>query len=160
MLATSYFQHFVLHHFTMCKCIMMPCTIIVQTLRGPILCQVLNLHIFRYKRSNLFKFGDYVEGSVAIHLFSSLICILSVMEIRLCKLMHIFPLDSAKKFPHTLRFAKMIGAKRPGKCASTSHSSISVMDKAKINEQNKSIVTGPYTYTPNLIRFERSYLKM
>ena len=30
---------------------------------------------------------------------------------------------------HILRFAKIIGAKRPGKCASTSHKSISVMDK-------------------------------
>ena len=61
------------------------------------------------------------------------------------RLMHIFPLDSAKI---STRFAKMIGAKRPGKCASTSHSSIFVMDKAKTNEQNKSIATGPlYVHT-------------
>ena len=32
---------------------------------------------------------------------------------------------------------------RAGKCALTSHSSISVMDRIKINEQNKSIVTEP-----------------
>ena len=64
---------------------------------------------------------------MTIYLFSLLICILSVTE---TLLMHIFPLDSAKNFLHALnwtRYAKMIGAKRPGKCPSTSHSSISVM---------------------------------
>ena len=39
--------------------------------------------------------------------------------------------DSANNF---LRFAKMIGVKRPGKCASTSHSYIFVMDEVKVNE--------------------------
>ena len=48
-----------------------------------------------------------------------------------------------------------------GKCAITLHSCISVMDKVKINEQNKSIVAGPlYVYIPNLKQFECSYLKM
>ena len=47
------------------------------------------------------------------------------------------------------------------KCALTWHSCISVTDKVQINEQNTSIATGPlYTYTPNLMRFERSYLKL
>ena len=36
MLLSSYFQHFVLHHFTMWKCSLVPCTITVLTLRGPI----------------------------------------------------------------------------------------------------------------------------
>ena len=68
--------------------------------------------------------------------------------------MHIFPAQFHQNFPPYIELgavAKIIGAKRPGKCASTSHSSISVMDKAKINEQNNSIATGPlYVYTLNL----------
>ena len=47
------------------------------------------------------------------------------------RLMNIFPL----KISHELdAFAKMIGAKRPGKCASTSHSSIFVMDKNRTSQ--------------------------
>ena len=53
-----------------------------------------------------------------------------------------------KNSPHTLNWTKMIGAKQLGKCASNSHSSISKMDKAKINKQNKSTATGPlYVHT-------------
>ena len=37
----------------------------------------------------------------------------------------------------------IIGANQVGKCALTSHSSISVTDRIKTNEQNKSILTGP-----------------
>ena len=39
------------------------------------------------------------------------------------------------------------------------HTCISTTDKAKINEQNKSIAVGPF-YIPILNRFGHSYLKM
>ena len=42
--------------------------------------------------------------------------------------------------PYTTRFAKMIGAKRPGKGTLTLHSGISVTDRIKINKQNKSVL--------------------
>ena len=46
------------------------------------------------------------------------------------------------------QFAKIIGAKRPGKCALILHSCISVTDRIKINERNKSIAIGPlYIHT-------------
>ena len=83
------------------------------------------------------------RGPVTIDWFCSLIFILSVMEIPLYEVNAHFP---ARFVPYTLnsmRFAKMIGAKRPGKCALTSHSGISVTDKIKINKQNKSIATEP-----------------
>ena len=46
------------------------------------------------------------------------------------------------------------------KCALTLHSCISVTDNIKISELKKSIATGPSTYTLNLKRIGRSYLKM
>ena len=47
MLSTPYFQNFVLHHFSICKCSLVPCTIIVPTLRGLIPHLVQNPYIFR-----------------------------------------------------------------------------------------------------------------
>ena len=62
--------------------------------------------------------------------------------------MHIFPVVSRQSFWQIVSNSmygefKIIGTHRAGKCALTSHSGFSVMDKIKINEQNKSIVTGP-----------------
>ena len=60
--------------------------------------------------------------------------------------MHIFPVVSRQSFWQTASnsmYGVIIGTNRAGKCALTSHNGISVMDKIKINEQNKSIVAGP-----------------
>ena len=63
------------------------------------------------------------------------------------KLMHIFPLDLRQCFWQTASnslYGEIIGANRAGKCAVTSHSGISITDRITIiNEQNKSIATGP-----------------
>ena len=68
------------------KCNLVSCTSGVPTLRGSIphggkSCHKCN---FREVCSNGFKFGVFVERSVAIDLLCSLILILSVTEIPLC----------------------------------------------------------------------------
>ena len=62
------------------------------------------------------------------------------------KLMHIFLVVLCHLFRQTTSdsmYGDIIGANRVGKCTLTSHRGISVMDRVKINEQNKSIATGP-----------------
>ena len=61
--------------------------------------------------------------------------------------MHIFLLDSRQTASNSFNVwgsqYKIIGTNRAEKCAYNLHSCISAMDKVKINEQNKSIATGP-----------------
>ena len=86
------------------------------------------------------------------------------MEIQLCKIYANFPLDLRHYcMQPTAVYAMMaimtrIKQEMCMKCAQLFH----ITDRIKINKENKSIATGPSTctYTSNLKRFERSYLKM
>ena len=63
MLLTSYFQHFILHHFSLVKLILGSCISFVPVLQCPIPLGVQTGHIFRQDISINFKFGLYAEGS-------------------------------------------------------------------------------------------------
>ena len=81
-----------------------------------------------------------------MELFCLLIFILSVTEISLCEVNAHFP---SCFVPIILAHHIKLNAwgnywrESSRKCALTSQSGIAVMDRIKINEQNKSIVTGP-----------------
>ena len=62
-LLTCYFHHFIPRHFRMREYNLVSCTSGVSTLRCPIPQGVPNGDIFRWERSNRFKFVKYVEGS-------------------------------------------------------------------------------------------------
>ena len=71
---------------------------------------------------------------------SDLLFIYLLQRYSCAKQLHIFL--RFNDFLHTLWFAKNIGVKGLGKSALILHSAISVTEKVKINEQNKSIATG------------------
>ena len=109
----------------------------VPTLRGPIPHRVQNHHILRQERSNRFKFGAYVDGSCRYWL---VLLPHPLWRYRCAMCTHISCSIRANNLPYTTRFAKMIGAKRPGKGTLTLHSGISVTDRIKFNKQNKSVL--------------------
>ena len=64
--------------------------------------------------------------------------------------MHIFPVVRANHIlENCVKFNVVwVGVNRAGKFALTSHSGISISDRIKNKEQNKSIMTGPL-YVPS-----------
>ena len=63
MLLTSYFQHLILHHFSLVKLIWGSCISFMPVLQRPIPLGVQTGHIFRQDISINVKFGLYAEGS-------------------------------------------------------------------------------------------------
>ena len=100
-------------------------------------------------------------GLVTHDLFCSFIFTLLLQRYRCAKLMHMFLLDSCQWCsPLHWIGPNSLAWNDHKKSALNLHSSISVTDKVKSNEQKKSIATGPSMYVPNLMWLERSYLKM
>ena len=84
-------------------------------------------------------------------LFISLILSYPLCRYRCVNSMYIFLLDSASNYPPYIELDAVCQndwCKTTEKCTLTSHSFISITHKLKINEQNRSMVTGPlYVHT-------------
>ena len=94
MLLTSYFQHFILHHFSMLNYILGSCTYSVSVLQRPI--PTGFKPTITFGRSNQIASNSVCRyrGPIPIDLFCSLIFMPSVTEKRLCKVSTRFPLES------------------------------------------------------------------
>ena len=92
---------------------------------------------------------SYVEGTCCFWL---VLFVNPLWRYHLCKgnanfLGHFVSMILANRVQFNV-WGNIIGTNRAGKCSLTLHSGISITDKVKINEQNKSIATGPlYVHT-------------
>ena len=94
-------------------------------------------------------------GSVTIDIFCSLIFILLIKEIQLCKVIAHFPAQFAPMIFPLLELEAVYWRETTGKmCINFAQR---CLGKGKINEQNKSINSDKYM--PNLKHIECSYLK-
>ena len=154
-LSTSYFHHFILHHFSTVKCILESWTISVPTFLRAIPLGFKTT--ISSCKSNQIASNSVCRwrGPISIYLFCSLIFMPSVTEIQLNKLRAHFrarfaPMIWANCAPLNVWGGGdyYIGANQAGKRARSLFNCISVTDGIKINEQNKSIGIGPlYLHT-------------
>ena len=92
------------------------------------------------------------ERGVTIDLFCSFICYRDAASKVIARFL-------ARFVPMIFPYIELEVASLNDWCTLALHSGISVMNRVKINEQNRSIVAGPlYMYVHT--EFERSYLKM